>query len=151
MLKIGDMAPEFNLPASGSNKVRIKDFKGKKLVIYFYPKDDTPGCTIEAKEFRDIIEDFSKKNTVILGVSKDSCASHDKFISKYNLPFTLISDEDAIMCKNYGVWIEKSMYGKKYMGIDRTTFLLDEEGKIIKIWRKVKPDGHAREVLEEIN
>lgn len=147
-LSIGDKAPDFNLPTDGGGSVSLSALKGKNVVLYFYPKDDTPGCTVEAKDFRDRIEQFKKADTVILGVSKDSVKSHDKFKEKYCLPFGLISDEEGKMCEDYGVWVEKSMYGKKYMGIERTTFLIDKQGKIAKIWNKVKVDGHADELLK---
>ena len=117
-------------------------------MIYFYPKDDTPGCTLEAKDFRDMMKDFEAANTVIIGVSKDSVKSHDKFKEKYCLPFPLGSDEDGSVCEAYGTWVEKSMYGKKYMGIQRDTFLIDRTGKLAKIWRKVSVDGHAKSVLD---
>ena len=119
-------------------------------MIYFYPKDDTPGCTIEAKEFRDRMPDFEKNNAVIIGISKDSVKSHDKFKVKFCLPFILASDEDTKTCEDYGVWVEKSMYGKKYMGIQRDTFLIDAQGKVAKIWEKVKPEGHPEEVLQAV-
>jgi len=147
-LSIGDKAPDFTLPTDGSGSVSLSKLKGKNVVLYFYPKDDTPGCTIEAKDFRDLMKDFEKSNTVILGMSKDDVKSHDKFKQKFCLPFTLASDVDGTTCEAYGVWVEKSMYGKKYMGIDRTTFLIDSHGKIAQIWSKVKVEGHAKEVLE---
>jgi peroxiredoxin Q/BCP len=146
-LKVGDKAPDFTLPTDGGGKVSLKDLKGKKLVLYFYPKDDTPGCTTEACGFRDALPDFSKVKAAIVGVSKDSAASHDKFKTKFKLPFPLASDEDGKVCEAYGTWVEKSMYGKTYMGIERSTFLIDETGVIRNIWRKVKADGHAAEVL----
>jgi peroxiredoxin Q/BCP len=128
--------------------VSLAKLKGKNVVLYFYPKDDTPGCTIEAKDFRDLMKDFEKNNTTIIGLSKDDVKSHDKFKEKFCLPFTLASDTDGSTCEAYGVWVEKSMYGKKYMGIERTTFLIDKQGKIAQIWGKVKVEGHAKEVLE---
>ena len=143
----GKKAPAFSMPTDGGGKVALKDLKGKKVVLYFYPKDDTPGCTKEACGFRDNLPDFSKIDAEIIGVSKDPVAKHDKFKAKYELPFTLASDEDGKVCEAYGTWVEKSMYGKKYMGIDRATFLIDETGKIAKIWRKVKVPGHVEEVL----
>lgn len=149
-LKAGDIAPDFTMPTNGGGSVSLFDLKGKKVVLYFYPKDDTPGCTIEAKEFRDYKVEFDKNGAVIIGVSKDSVESHDKFQQKFCLPFTLASDEDVSVCKAYGVWVEKSMYGKKYMGIDRVTFLIDANGKIAQVWLKVKPEGHAAEVLEAV-
>ena len=147
-LNVGDKAPLFNLPKGGGGEVNLEGLKGKKVVLYFYPKDDTPGCTIEAQNFRDLMKDFGDANTVIVGMSRDDVKSHEKFQQKFCLPFTLASDEDGKTCEAYGVWIEKSMYGKKYMGIDRTTFLIDAQGKIAKIWNKVKVEGHAKEVFE---
>ncbi len=147
-LKVGDKAPDFTLPTDDGGKVSLKNLKGKKLVLYFYPKDDTPGCTTEACAFRDALPDFSKVKAAIVGVSKDSVASHDKFKTKFKLPFPLASDEDGKVCEAYDTWVEKSMYGKTYMGIERSTFLIDETGVIRNIWRKVKVDGHAAEVLK---
>jgi len=131
-------------------KVSLNSLKGKKVVIYFYPKDDTSGCTKEACSFRDNIKVFEKNNTVVIGVSKDNIASHQKFKKKYDLPFALLSDESTEMLTKYGVWKEKSMYGKKYMGIERTTFVIDETGKIKSIFNKVKVDGHTDEVLKSL-
>lgn len=145
----GDKAPDFTLPTDSGGTVSLSELKGKNVVLYFYPKDDTPGCTVEAKDFRDNIEAFKKADTVVLGISKDSVKSHDKFKEKHCLPFGLISDETGSMCEDYGVWVEKSMYGKKYMGIERTTFLIDKQGKIAKVWPKVKVEGHVAEVLQE--
>jgi thioredoxin-dependent peroxiredoxin len=147
-LKVGDKAPDFTLPTDDGGKVSLKNLKGKKLVLYFYPKDDTPDCTTEACAFRDALPDFSKVKAAIVGVSKDSVASHDKFKTKFKLPFPLASDEDGKVCEAYDTWVEKSMYGKTYMGIERSTFLIDETGVIRNIWRKVKADGHAAEVLK---
>ncbi len=147
-LAVGDQAPDFNLETDGGGRVQLSELKGRKIVIYFYPKDDTPGCTIEAKDFRDHKAAFDKANVVIIGVSRDSVKSHDKFKEKYCLPFSLAADESGEMCEAYGVWVEKSMYGKKYMGVERATFLIDASGKIAHIWPKVKVDGHVREVLE---
>lgn len=149
-LKAGVSAPDFAMPTDGGGNISLKKLAGKNVVLYFYPKDDTPGCTVEAKEFRDHMKEFEKKNTVIIGVSKDDVKSHDKFKEKFCLPFILASDEDVSVCKAYGVWVEKSMYGKKYMGIERDTFLIDGKGKIAHIWKKVKPEGHAAEVLEAV-
>ncbi len=146
----GDKAPDFNLLASNGKTVSLKDFKGKNIVIYFYPKDDTPGCTVEACGFRDSIKDIEKSDAVVLGVSPDGLKSHEKFIQKFNLPFLLISDEAKKMSTDYGVWIEKSMYGRKYMGVDRTTFVIDKQGKIAKVFEKVKPQGHDEEILETV-
>ncbi|WP_340117283.1 thioredoxin-dependent thiol peroxidase [Pelagibius sp. 7325] len=147
MVEIGKKAPAFKLPTDGGGTVALKDLKGQKVVLYFYPKDDTPGCTTEACGFRDAFPDFTKVDAVIIGVSKDSVARHDKFKGKYELPFTLASDEDGTVCEAYGTWIEKSMYGRKYMGIDRATFLIDENGVLRGEWRKVKVKGHVDEVL----
>jgi peroxiredoxin Q/BCP len=150
-LKVGDKAPGFTMATDGGGKVSLEQLKGKKVVLYFYPKDDTPGCTAEACAFRDSLPDFSKVKATVIGVSKDSVASHEKFKKKFKLPFPLASDEDGKVTEAYGVWVEKSMYGRKYMGIERATFLIDEKGVIRNIWRKVKVDGHAEEVLEALN
>ncbi len=125
-LSVGDMAPDFTLPSDSGGSIRLSALKGKKVVVYFYPKDDTPGCTVEAKDFRDAIDAFRKADTEVIGMSKDSVKSHDKFKEKYALPFGLASDEGGSTCEDYGVWVEKSMFGKKYMGIERTTFLIDK-------------------------
>jgi thioredoxin-dependent peroxiredoxin len=145
-LEVGDKAPDFKLPADGGKTISLSALKGKNVVLYFYPKDDTPGCTIEAKDFRDHIKDFEAANTMVLGMSKDPVKSHDSFKEKYCLPFPLVSDTGTT-AEDYGVWGEKSMYGKTYMGIERTTFLIDKNGVIRNIWRKVKVDGHVSEVL----
>lgn len=147
---IGKEAPDFSLPTDGSGEISLADLKGKNVVLYFYPKDDTPGCTTEAKDFRDSLAEFEAANTVILGVSKDSVARHDKFKNKYELNFPLVSDEECKLCEAYGVWKEKSMYGKKYMGIERSTFLIDKEGVVRQEWRKVSVTKHAEKVLEEV-
>ncbi len=146
-LKIGDKAPDFALPTDGNGTVALKALRGKKVVIYFYPKDDTSGCTKEACGFRDAMPDFSKIAATIIGISRDSVRAHDKFKQKYALTFTLASDESGEVCEKYGVWVEKSMYGRKYMGIERTTVLIDEKGVIRGLWPKVKIDGHVGEVL----
>jgi peroxiredoxin Q/BCP len=145
---VGDKAPSFTLPADGGGKVSLKDLKGKTVVLYFYPKDDTSGCTAEACAFRDTLPDFSKVKAEIIGISRDPVKSHDKFKAKYDLPFPLASDEDGKLCEAYGTWVEKSMYGRKYMGIERSTFLIDGKGVIRNVWRKVKVPGHADEVLK---
>ncbi len=145
-IKENQKAPDFNLPTDGGGTLKLSSLKGKKVVLYFYPKDDTPGCTKEACGFRDALPDFSKLDAEIVGVSKDPPARHDKFKAKYDLPFTLVSDEDGKMIEAYGSWVEKNMYGRKYMGIDRSTFLIDENGVIRKIWRKVKVKTHVDEV-----
>ncbi len=150
MLKPGDKAPDFKVESDSGETLSLKDLKGMKVVIYFYPKDNTSGCTKEACNFRDGIKSFKKKNTFVIGVSKDSVASHKKFKEKFELPFVLLSDETASMIKDYGVWKEKSMYGRKYMGIERTTFLINEKGIIEKIWNKVKVPGHVDEILNNL-
>ncbi len=148
-LDVGDKAPAFDLPADRGSNVSLAEFQGNKnVVLYFYPKDDTSGCTLEAKDFRDLIKDFAFEDTIVIGVSKDDIKSHCKFRDKYELNFTLASAKDTDMCERYGVWVEKSMYGKKYMGIQRATFLIDMEGIIAGIWPKVSVTGHAKEVLE---
>ncbi len=146
--RIGSKAPAFSAPASGGHQVRLSDFKGKIVVLYFYPKDDTSGCTREACAFRDSHAALTKAGIVVVGVSPDSVNSHDKFAARYELPFTLLTDEDHAICEAYGVWQEKSMYGRKYMGVARTTFVIDADGKIAHVFEKVKPDGHDVEVLE---
>jgi peroxiredoxin Q/BCP len=147
-LAVGDKAPDFTLPTDGGGEVSLKALKGKTVVLYFYPRDDTPGCTTEACAFRDALPDFSKVKATVIGVSKDTVASHDKFKTKFKLPFPLASDAGGKVCEAYGAWGEKSMYGKKYMGIERSTFLIDGKGVVRNIWRKVKVDGHAAEVLK---
>ena len=149
--KPGDQAPEFKLPGNNGQTISLKDFRGKKnVVLYFYPKDDTPGCTVEACGFRDSIKPIETEDAVVLGVSPDKILSHEKFIKKFSLPFPLLSDENHKMSTDYGVWVEKSMYGRTYMGIERTTFVIDKEGKISKVFEKVKPQGHNEEVLEAL-
>ena len=148
----GAKAPDFNLPRDttnngGQNQLTLKDFAGHKLVLYFYPKDDTSGCTKEAMEFNALRQDFAAADTHIVGISADSVASHNKFKTKYDLDFALISDEKHEMLNAYGVWVEKSMYGRKYMGIERTTMLINRDGTIARLWSKVKVPGHAAEVL----
>lgn len=150
MLDIGDKVPDIRLPSSSGKDVSLTDYKGKKIVLYFYPKDDTPGCTTEACEFRDAIKSYEGLNTVIIGVSKDSLKSHDKFMAKYNLPFELLSDEDLKLMELFGVWKEKTMYGKTFLGVNRSTFLIDEKGVIVKAWRNVKVSSHVADVLDEI-
>ena len=148
MLEAGKKAPAFNAVTDGDGKIALKDLKGRNVVLYFYPKDMTPGCTAEAEGFRDVIKDFEKANTVVIGVSKDSVKRHDNFKAKYDLPFTLISDEDGQICEAYGVWQIKKNYGREYMGIVRSTFLIDEKGKIAKIWSNLRVKGHVDTVLE---
>jgi peroxiredoxin Q/BCP len=147
---VGKKAPEFTLAGSNGKDVSLKDFKGKTVVVYFYPKDDTPGCTREACDFRDASRKFTTAKAVVLGVSPDSLKSHDKFIGKFDLPFTLLSDPDHAVAEKYGVWVEKSMYGRKYMGIERSTFVIGPDGKLKAAYRKVKVDGHADEVLAAV-
>ena len=144
----GDKAPAFTMTADGGGTVDLKDLKGQAVVLYFYPKDDTPGCTKEACAFRDLMPDFSGVDAAIIGVSKDSVKRHDNFKAKYDLPFTLASDEDGSVCEAYDTWVEKSMYGRKYMGIERSTFLIDGKGVVRKVWRRVKVASHAEDVLE---
>lgn len=148
-LEIVTKAPDFSVSfdSDTAESISSDSIKGLHKVIYFYPKDDTPGCTQESKDFRDMVDAFKGANTMIIGVSRDSVESHDKFRSKYDLPFALASDESGKMCEDYGVWVQKSMYGKSYMGIERTTFLIDKEGIIRQVWRKVKVPGHVEEVL----
>jgi thioredoxin-dependent peroxiredoxin len=150
MLEVGKKAPDFSLYNQDEKKISLKDYLGKKVILYFYPKDDTSGCTKEACSFRDNIPKFSKADAVILGISPDSVKSHKKFSEKYKLPFNLLADEEKNVIEKYGVWKEKSMYGRKYMGVERTTFIIDEKGKIKKIFNKVKVDGHENEVLEAL-
>ena len=144
----GDRAPAFTLPRDGGGQVSLSDFAGKKVVLYFYPKDDTPGCTKEAIGFTEMVDAFADSGTVILGVSKDSVTKHDKFITKHDLKIALLSDEHGDVCERYGTWVEKSMYGKTYMGIERATYLIGADGKIAQVWRKVKVPGHVEAVLE---
>ncbi len=146
----GKAAPAFSLESSEGKKVSLKDLKGKKVVLYFYPKDDTPGCTKEACAFRDAFKAYEDADAVIYGVSPDGLKSHGKFINKFSLPFHLLADTDHAIAEKYGVWVEKSMYGKKYMGIERTTFVIDSIGKIARIFPKVKVDGHSDEVLAAV-
>ncbi|MBK7629682.1 MAG: thioredoxin-dependent thiol peroxidase [Ignavibacteriales bacterium] len=150
MLEIGKKAPDFSLENQDGKKISLKDFTGKKVVLYFYPKDDTSGCTKEACSFSENLPKFSKIDAVILGVSPDSVKSHKKFSEKYKLKIDLLADEDKKVIEKYDVWKEKSMYGRKYMGVERTTFVIDEKGKIKTIFNKVKVDGHDKEVLEAL-
>lgn len=151
MIELEKEAPDFTLKSSDGNDVSLSDFKGKKVVLYFYPKDNTPGCTKEACQFRDNINTVKNKDAVILGVSLDDIESHKKFIEKFNLPFILLSDPDAKVSTEYGVYKEKNMYGKKKMGIERSTFIIDKKGIVKKIFRKVKVDGHVDEILEVLD
>ncbi len=150
-LEVGDKAPDFTLATDGNGSVTLAKLKGKQGVLYFYPKDDTTGCTAEACAFRDMFPRFKKMDATVIGISRDSVARHDKFKKKYELPFTLASDSEGKVTEAYGVWVEKSMYGRKYMGIERATFLIDEKGKIQQVWHKVKVPGHADEVLKAVN
>lgn len=143
----GERAPDFELPTASGEKLRLSDFKGKTVVLYFYPKDDTSGCTLEAKDFSSFAADFRKAGVEVVGLSPDSVQSHQKFIKKYNLAVRLAADEDKAVANAYGVWVEKSMYGRKFMGVERSTFLIDKTGRIARSWRKVKVPGHAEEVL----
>jgi peroxiredoxin Q/BCP len=146
-LKVGDKAPAFTVATSGGGKISLADYLGKNVILYFYPRDDTPGCTKEACAFRDEFAQFKKKGAVIFGVSPDSVKSHDKFVEKFKLPFTLLADEDKKIVEAYGVWGEKSFMGRKYLGVYRVSFLIGADGKIKKIWPTVKPEEHAAEVL----
>jgi thioredoxin-dependent peroxiredoxin len=147
-LKINGNAPEFTLASTDGNNISLSDFRGKKVVLYFYPKDDTPGCTKEACSFRDNLGRLKRKGVVVLGVSRDSVKSHQNFADKYKLSFPLLSDEDLKVLKSYGVWKKKSMMGRSYMGVERTTFIINEQGKIMNIFPKVKVDGHVDEILK---
>jgi thioredoxin-dependent peroxiredoxin len=147
MLSVGDKAPDFKTTNQDGEKVALSDFKGQKVVLYFYPKDDTPGCTKEACSFRDGWSKFRRKKIAVLGVSADDEKSHKKFAEKFSLPFSLLADTDKKIVKDYGAWGEKNMYGRKFMGIRRVTYLIDEKGKIAAVWPKVKPEGHADELL----
>ena len=149
-LKVGQKAPEFCLPTDEGKELALSEFRGKKVVLYFYPKDNTPGCTRESCAFRDGLAQLKRKGTVVLGVSPDSVSSHQKFKKDHGLNFPLISDAEKKLVQSYGVWKEKPLYGRKYMGIERTTFLIDEQGKIEKIWPKVQVDGHFEEVLSSL-
>ena len=148
--KIGEKAPVFKGESTGASIVDLSKLKGKKVVLYFYPKDNTPGCTTEGQNFRDLYQEFVKENALIYGLSRESIKSHENFIEKQSFPFDLISDTDEKICKQYDVIKEKSMYGRKYMGIERSTFLIDEDGKLVKEWRKVKVKEHAMQVLEAV-
>ncbi len=150
ILDEGAKAPEFALPASNGQTVSLKDYVGKKVVVFFYPRDDTPGCTREVCSFRDSYNDIQEQGAIILGVSGDSIKSHGRFVSKYDLPFLLLSDDNKQMAMEYGAWGEKKNYGRTYMGMRRITYLIDERGKITKVWPKVRPDEHGEEVLAAI-
>ncbi|MFI4967408.1 MAG: peroxiredoxin [Gammaproteobacteria bacterium] len=149
-IAVGKKIPDFTLPATGGKDVKLSKLKGKHVVLYFYPKDDTPGCTLEGQDFRDLYAKFTRRNAVILGVSRDSLKSHDRFCGKFSFQFELLSDEDEKVCTLFGVLKEKNMYGRKVWGIERSTFLIDERGVLIREWRKVQVKGHAAEVLETL-
>ena len=148
---VGDKAPDFELPTDGGGRGGLKELKGKPVVLYFYPKDMTPGCTTEAQEFRDLKQAFDEASAVVVGVSKDSIQRHAKFKTMYNLNFTLVSDSYSSLCEDYGVWVKKKLYGREYMGIERATFLIDAKGVIQRVWRKVKVKGHAEEALDPVH
>ncbi len=148
MIEKGKPAPDFTLPSDEGSNVSLSGFRGRKVVLYFYPKDDTPGCTTQACEFRDTLPRFDDLDAVVLGVSPDSVVSHRKFRDKFDLTFPLLADEDHSVSEAYGVWKEKNMYGRTYMGIERSTFLIGEDGKVLDFWRKVKPKGHAEKLAE---
>ncbi len=150
MIKEGDTAPDFTLPRDGGSEVSLSDLSPAPVVLYFYPRDDTSGCTTEAKDFTALLDQFKAAGAQVIGVSKDTVAKHDKFISKHDLGVTLVSDAEGDLCERYGVWAEKKMYGKTFMGIVRATFLIDANGKIARVWPKVKVAGHAEEVLAAV-
>lgn len=150
-LAIGDKAPDFTLPTDTEDTITLSDLRGQKVVLYFYPKDNTPGCTKEACDFRDHFANFKQRGIQVFGISKDNAKNHTKFKEKYNLPFTLLVDANADVCEAYGVINKKSMFGKTFLGIQRSTFLIDEQGSIRAIWRKVKVPGHVEQVLDESN
>ena len=147
MVAVGDKAPDFTLPADDGRTMSLKDFRGKKVVLYFYPKDDTPGCTAEACSFRDNLGRVTSKGAVVLGVSRDDTVSHGRFRDKYHLNFPLLADDAGKVTEAYGVWKKKSLYGRTFMGIERTTFVIDEQGKVARVWPRVKVQGHTDEVL----
>lgn len=149
-LKVGDTAPDFDLATDGGGRVRLSELKGKPVVVYFYPKDDTSGCTKEAQEFTALLPEFEKRGAVVIGISPDGVKAHEKFRAKYELGVTLASDEDKSVLEAWGVWVEKSMYGRKYMGVERTTVLVDATGKVAAVWPKVKVTGHAAAVLKAL-
>jgi peroxiredoxin Q/BCP len=149
-LKPGDPAPPFDMPTAGGGRVSLASLKGKRVVLYFYPKDDTPGCTQEALNFTEKAKQFTAANTVIVGVSRDSVTKHEKFAAKHGLNVTLAADEDGLTCEAYGVWGEKKLYGRTYMGVERATFLINEKGKVVHVWRKVRVPGHVEEVLDAV-
>jgi peroxiredoxin Q/BCP len=150
VLKVGDKAPDFTLPSSDGTKVSLSDFEGKKVILYFYPKDDTPGCTKEACSFRDDMDAFKRKKAIVLGVSADDLKSHQNFAQRYSLPFPLLSDMEKKVVSAYGVWKQKNLYGREFMGIERTTFIIDERGRIAHVFPKVKVDGHSKDILDKL-
>jgi len=150
MLDVGSPAPDFTLPRDGGDNVSLSALKGGPVVLYFYPRDDTPGCTTEANDFTAMLPEFQAAGATVIGVSKDTVAKHEKFISKHDLGVILVSDAEGDLCERYGTWVEKNMYGKKSMGIQRATFLIDAEGTVARVWPKVKVAGHAAEVLEAV-
>lgn len=150
MVDVNDTAPDFALPRDGGETLTLSDLRGSAVVLFFYPRDNTPGCTKESIGFSESLQDFADSGAKVIGISKDSVASHEKFVTKQNLTVPLVSDEHGTTCEDYGVWKEKNMYGKTYMGIERSTFLIDAEGKIARVWRKVKVPGHVEEVLEAV-
>ena len=147
---VGDTAPDISLPRDGGEVINLSDYSGKNVVLFFYPKDDTSGCTKEAIGFTENVDDFAAHNTVIVGISKDSVTKHDKFVAKHDLKVALLSDENGDVCERYGTWVEKQMYGKTYMGIERSTFLIGADGKIAQVWRKVRVPGHVDAVLDAV-
>lgn len=149
-IEVGQVAPQIELMSHEGELIKLSDYKGKKVIVYFYPRDMTPGCTTQACDFRDYIEQFEAEHTVIIGISTDSAERHKRFIDKYNLPFVLLVDDEHKAAEAYGVWVEKNMFGKKFMGIERSTFLIDENGKLLKAWRKVKVKDHVEEALAYI-
>ncbi len=150
MPDVSDIAPDFTLPRDGGGEVSLSDQRGQAVVLFFYPRDDTPGCTKESIGFSEQLKDFADAGAHVFGISRDSVAKHDKFVAKHQLTTPLLSDEGQSVCEDYGVWVEKNMYGRKSMGIERSTFLIDSEGKIARVWRKVKVPGHVDEVLEAV-
>ena len=150
MVDVNDTAPDFALPRDGGETLTLSDLRGSAVVLFFYPRDNTPGCTKESIGFSESLQDFADAGAKVIGISKDSVASHEKFVTKQNLTVPLVSDEHGTTCEDYGVWKEKNMYGKSYMGIERSTFLIDADGKIARVWRKVKVPGHVEEVLEAV-
>ena len=147
---IGDKAPDFTLPGDGGEDIALSDYQGKNVILYFYPRDDTPGCTKEAIGFSEVKDELTELNTLVIGMSKDSAAKHDKFIAKHDLDVRLAADEEGQALEAYGVWVEKKNYGRTYMGIERTTFLIGEDGKIVKVWPKVRVKGHVEAVVEAV-